>query len=275
MTQEFRADLHCHSTCSDGSLTPVEIVHLAKEIGLSALSITDHDTIEAYKTATAAAQEAGIELITGIEFSSSQDGESVHILGYGFDTDNEAINTLCAKHKERRSKRNGMILDLLKKHNMPLTEDDLPKATKKTVGRPHIAQAMVEKGYVATIQDAFRKYIGEGCPCYTTGPVFTVAETIDVLHKANAVAIIAHPHIINDNRLINELLELPFDGIECYYARYPATSHDRWLKIATKHHWLITGGSDFHGAVKPNLPLGSSWIDQEHFTNLKNALQPR
>ncbi|HEV8052138.1 MAG TPA: PHP domain-containing protein, partial [Parachlamydiaceae bacterium] len=147
---EFRADLHCHTTCSDGSETPAQIIQLAKQAGLSGLSITDHDTIDAYETAIPLAKEAEITLLPGIEFSTVLNQISVHILGYGFDVDNEDIRNLCSKHTERRMNRNLGVLDLLAKHGMPLDYEDLldaisnEAATKgRSIGRPHIAFAMV------------------------------------------------------------------------------------------------------------------------------------
>lgn len=276
---EFRADLHCHSTCSDGSETPAQIIELAKMAGLSGLSITDHDTIDAYETAIPLAKEAGITLLTGIEFSTVLNQTSVHLLGYGFDIDNEAIRNLCSKHTERRMNRNMTVLELLAKHGMPIAYEDILEAisiesiTKgRSIGRPHIAFAMVKKGYVANIQEAFNKYLGDDRPCYVQGDSFTVDETIDAIHIAKGVAVIAHPHLIKNTGILNELLKKNFDGIECYYGKFPATAHTRWLKIAAHRNWLITGGSDFHGTAKPMLNLGCSWIGQDHFQALLDRL---
>lgn len=277
----FRADLHCHSTCSDGTLTPNELISLAKIIGLNALSITDHDTIEAYSAAIPLCHELGIELLTGVEFSATHDDISVHILGYGFDLDNSDIAALCKKHAERRYHRNQAILNLLAKHGMPITEGELAAASghdveniqHHTIGRPHIAMAMVKKGYVENVQAAFKKYLIEGKLCYAQGMTFSVEETIDVIHRAKGLAVIAHPHLLKSSKLLKRLLEMEFDGIECYYGNFPLKDHKRWLKIAANKGWLITGGSDFHGEIKPHSPLGCSWIDETLFRNLLNKLQ--
>jgi predicted metal-dependent phosphoesterase TrpH len=270
----FRADLHCHSTCSDGSLTPVEIVQLAKQIGLSALSITDHDTVEAYKTATAAAKEAGITLLTGVEFSATLNDVSVHILGYGFSPEEPIIRALCQQHTERRHDRNRQILKLLAKHGMPITEEELlavcpsEQPFKHSTGRPHIALAMIRKGYVDSVQNAFARYLAEGKPCFAPGVSFSIEETLDAIHRSNGVAIIAHPHLQKSNKIIKKLLEMNFDGMECYYGNFPLQRHQKWVKIAMNKNWLITGGSDFHGSIKPHIPLGCSWIDEERFKTL-------
>lgn len=273
----FRADLHCHTTCSDGSLTPIEIIKLAKEKGLSALSITDHDTIEAYSTALSAAAQENILLLTGVEFSTVFQGTSIHVLGYGFHTDNPELLNLCSRHTDRRRQRNLDILGLLSRHNMPLTEEEIINSTpmmpeRRTIGRPHIALAMVKKGYVDTIQDAFRKYIGEGRPCFAQGNPFTIEETLDVIHKAHGAAVIAHPHLITQQAIIDALLSMDFDGIECYYGNFATKDNKKWLKIAESKGWLITGGSDFHGDIKPNIELGRSWIGEEKYSQIYNFL---
>lgn len=276
---EFRADLHCHTTCSDGSETPEQVIQLAKEAGLSALSITDHDTVDAYETALSFANAARITLLTGIEFSTALNQMSVHILGYGFNVNHTAILELCSKHTERRKNRNLAVLDILAAKNMPLTYEELKDAIPVTlaskgrsIGRPHIAFAMVKRGYVKTPQEAFNKYLGENRPCFVQGDTFTVDETIDTIHKAKGVAIIAHPHLIKNTGLLNELLKKDFDGMECYYGIFPAKAHERWLKIAQHRNWLITGGSDFHGTAKPNLKLGCSWIGAEPFQAILNRI---
>jgi 3',5'-nucleoside bisphosphate phosphatase len=275
----FRADLHCHTTSSDGSETPEKVIQLAKAAGLSALSITDHDTVDAYKTAIPLAKEAGITLLPGVEFSTVLDQISVHILGYGFQTNDTAIQALCEKHVERRKERNLAVLEKLKAHGMPLSYEDLTSAIPtqstskgRSIGRPHIAFAMIKKGYIATVQDAFDKYLGDDCPCYVQGNSFTVDETIDTIHRAKGIAIIAHPHLIKNTSLLNQLLTKNFDGIECYYGNFQSHANTRWLKIAKHRNWLITGGSDFHGTAKPNLCLGSSWIGQEHFQAILDRL---
>lgn len=275
----FRADLHCHTTSSDGSETPEKVIQLAKEAGLSALSITDHDTVDAYAAAIPLAKEAGITLLTGIEFSTVLDQISVHLLGYGFEIDHPAIKTLCTKHAERRKERNLAMLELLKKHGMPLAYEDLIDAIPDkhlseggSIGRPHIAFAMIKKGYVKTIQEAFEKFLGDDCPCFVQGNSFTVDETIDTIHSAKGLAVIAHPHLIKNTSILNKLLTKDFDGVECFYGNFQAQANTRWLKIAKHRNWVITGGSDFHGTAKPTLNLGRSWIGQEHFQALLDRI---
>lgn len=274
----FRADLHCHSTCSDGSMSPIELINEAKRVELSAISITDHDSISAYTQETFDyAQKVNLDLITGVEFSTVIDGISVHFLGYNFCIKSPEIEDLCKRHKDRRTKRYQAILELLKQKKMPVSEEELLNAVFKSstqkqntvIGRPHIAQMMVKLGYVKDLKEAFKKYLGDGCSCFVQGEYVTPEETIDAIHKAGGVAIIAHPHLIKYPSVLKKVLAMNFDGIECYYSKFPPQDHIPWLEIAKERNWLITGGSDFHGDVKPMIPLGCSWIDAENYNKLK------
>lgn len=275
---EFRADLHCHSLCSDGTMSPSEIIDLAIKMGLNGLSITDHDTIAAYPEAILEAQSKNIQMIPGVEFSAIHRQTSVHILAYSFSLNSPIIKSFCQLHQKRRERRTMEILKLLAAQGMSLSLDDFPSdllvpSLKHSMGRPHIALAMLKKGYVTSIQQAFHHYLGEGKPCYIPSSAFTVEETIELIHRANGLAIIAHPHLIENHAVCRDLLEMNFDGIEGYYARFQMTDHERWLKIGARKGWIITGGSDFHGSIKPNLSLGSSYVNEETFALLKQHYQ--
>lgn len=278
MLEGFRADLHCHTTYSDGTVKPLDIIQMACDLGLQGLSFTDHDTIEAYQEAIPLAQAKKLSLISGIEFSAVHRQVSVHILAYSFPLSSSFIQQLCQRHQQRRNQRNRAIIDLLASQGMPLSPEDFPPnlfslEAHHTIGRPHIALAMIKRGYVNTLQQAFHEYIGEGKLCYSPGESFSVEETLDIIHQAKGLAIIAHPHLINHVKILKDLLEMNFDGIEGYYARFPRQAHERWVKIGARKGWIITGGSDFHGDLKPNLPLGSSWVNEDTFTILQQHFQ--
>ncbi|MFS8563199.1 MAG: PHP domain-containing protein [Rhabdochlamydiaceae bacterium] len=265
----MKADLHCHSTASDGTLTPVELITLAKEQKLSGLSITDHDTIDGYITAVSAAKEQGIRLGSGIEFSCEHRGHPIHVLGYDYLLTNQEIQDFCKRHQVRRMDRNYAILEQLAKRGFVIDEKPLfALADTKTIGRPHIAQEMVKRGYVSSIQEAFTKYLGEGKACYVSGTPFSIAETIDIIHGAQGKAFIAHPSLLPRKMGISEILKFPFDGIECFYGRFSKDAAQTWLKIAKEKKWLVSGGSDFHGSIKPETILGSSYIGQEEFDKI-------
>lgn len=275
---EFRADLHCHTTCSDGTVNPRDIIQLACDSNLQGLSITDHDTIAAYEEAFPIAQSKNLLLISGVELSAVHREENVHILAYSFSPVSSIIKQFCLRHHQRRELRNQKILHLLTAKGMPLALEDLPQnlltpQPTHSIGRPHIALAMMKKGYVQSIQQAFHLYIGEGKPCYAPSAAFSIEETLEVIHRANGLAVIAHPHLIENVGILRDLLEMNFDGIEGYYARFPSSAHERWLKIGTRKGWLITGGSDFHGSIKPNLRLGCSWVNAETFTILQRHFE--
>jgi predicted metal-dependent phosphoesterase TrpH len=269
--QVFRADLHCHSTFSDGSQTPEEIIRQAKDLGLSGLSITDHDTIKAYDTAFSLAADYDLELIPGVEFSAMHRGHSVHILGYSFSTKNLLIQQLCHKHSQRRIHRYKTILELLARENMPISEKELGEhyPSHTTIGRPHIALTMIKKGYVKSIEEAFFRFLAEGKSCYVKGESFSVEETIRTIHQGGGLAIIAHPHLMKKPDILKDLLGMNFDGIEGYYGNFNIEENKRWIDIGKKKKWVITGGSDFHGNIKPQITLGRSWIDQPTFHFLK------
>lgn len=271
MNPEFRADLHCHSTFSDGSDDPVELLAKAKKAHLSGLSITDHDTVKAYTPDFFdCAKALEIAILPGVEFSSELYETTVHILGYGFDLKSPSLIAFVEEMQRRRKERNRMILQKLKKHHILLEEEELLLETisEASVGRPHIAHLMVKKGYVQSFQEAFDRYLKESACCYVPGFKFAPSDAIRVIHEARGKAVLAHPHFIKNGSHIGFLLSLPFDGIECYYANLPSHQETRWVKIAKQKGWIATGGSDYHGAFKPHISLGCSWVGSSTFHQL-------
>jgi len=265
-----RGDLHCHSLYSDGTSTPKELVDLAIQAELSALSITDHDTVSAFDDVYSYAASNNIWLIPGVEISSEYLGESVHVLGYSFREN--SLDEFCSLHRKRRLERNKGILENLRKREMYVSDEEVKAFSPLaiTYGRPHIARVLVEKGYVENIAEAFRKYLGDGKPCYEKGQRWSVEESIEAIHKAAGKAVLAHPHLIKKGSLVRSLLEFDFDGIEAYYSSMPLAENRRWVEIAKQHNLFITGGSDFHGTVKPHAIFGSSWAPEETVDLLYN-----
>ena len=266
----FRADLHTHTLYSDGSCTPIELIDLALEIGLTALSITDHDTVEAYKEAVPYAKEKGLLLGTGVEFSSIYKKKNVHILGYNFDLECPVLHEFCSKQQERRKKRNLVILEKLSRFRFIIDPQELEslEVFERAIGRPHIAKILMEKGHVKSIQEAFSLYLGDGKCCYEQGENGSIDEVIDVLRQAQGKVFLAHPHLIQDGQFVKEILNHPFDGIECYYARCAKEKERRWIKLARERSLLMSGGSDFHGSIKPYIPLGCSWVPRKEFLEI-------
>lgn len=271
---DFRADIHCHSDCSDGSDSPSSLIDLAAQAGLQGLSITDHDTIEAYTPELfQKASAKNIQLLSGVELSTEYSHVSIHILAYGVDLHSVSFNDFLAEIQRRRLLRNREILANLARKNLPVSEDELALFAsraegKKTIGRPHIAGLMVQKGYVRTWQEAFEVYLKQGACCYASGKKFTPHDAIRQIHLAGGKAVLAHPHFLRRGFVLRDLLSLPFDGIECYYARLPKQQERPWVELAEKKGWIATGGSDYHGAFKPHLSLGCSWVNEETFAKL-------
>lgn len=266
---EFRADLHIHSSCSDGTDTPLEILALAKAARLSGLSITDHDTIQAYTPEVfAKACEHQLELLIGVEISSEWQGLTVHVLAYAFDLH---LQKFLEKVQERRSERNRRILEKLKKRGIEISEDELKSSNStQIVGRARIAEAMVKKQAVASVQEAYDRYLKDDACCYAPGDKFAPHEVIQAIHQEKGLAVLAHPHFLKRGRFLQEILALPWDGIECYYGRLPKEQEMPWIKIARERNWLMTGGSDYHGSFRPHIAIGSSWVNEEMFRKIAN-----
>ena len=269
----YRADLHCHSTCSDGTHTPEELLTLAHEKGLSALCITDHNTLNAYTDALfEESRKRGIILYRGVEFSSRYQNVPVDILGYGIKKTKEILD-FCNKHVERRTRRNRMILEKLKRLAIIIEEKELHPFSHSMIGRPHIAKTLLNKGYVVSIQEAFNRYLGEGKPCFIPGETFSPQETIAMIHQAGGKAFLAHPHIIRKNQILRALYTMNFDGIECYYNLFHEKENKKWLQVAKNNQWLVSGGSDFHGSFKPHISLGCAWVDQEKVNQIFHSCE--
>ena len=261
---ERKADLHCHSLYSDGSNRPTELVDLAIGLGHWGISITDHDSIESFDDAADYAAAHSIVFFPGIEITSSFQGESVHVLGYCFDPKAKGVQAVCHKHREWREERNKIMLEKLAKAGMPVSMEEVkalsPGAT--TYGRPHIALALVRHGYVTDIETAFRQLLGSGKRCYADGEKSTVAEAIEIVHESGGLAVLAHPHLIKNSSLVDKVLALPFDGLEAYYGSMGEKQNHRWKEVAERRGLFVTGGSDYHGSIKPQGRFGSSWAPE-------------
>ncbi len=265
---EKRFDLHCHSIFSDGSDTPQELLQLAVKRGLAGLSITDHDTTEAYVPALFdSAKKLGLRLLCGVEISTEYYAVNIHVLGYGFDLESPDLKKALSSIRESRRRRNLQILEKLAKKGMPIDPLELyPESqTVRIKGRPHIAALMIAKGYVSTMQEAFAGYLDDNASCYVTGMKYSTQLAIEVLHKAGGKAILAHPGQIRKQEIVKNLLKMPFDGLEGYYSVLPPARERKWQRIARLKNWIIAGGSDYHGAVRPFVQLGCSYVSEEVF----------
>lgn len=265
-------DLHCHSTCSDGTKTPKELIDMAKEIGLGGLSITDHDTVAAYtKDVTDYAKDKGIDLIPGVEFSTEYKKrdcvEVIHILAYGLDVTNEKLKAFCKLHEERRKERFQKILEKLKAGGYDLS--DVEFDMKGSFGRPHIAIALIAKGHAKDMGDAFKRFLGNRSPYYVKTKVPTIEETILVIKIAGGKAILAHPILIKGRKVLRKVISTySFDGMECYYGNFVRDRVEYLLKMCEERNLIITGGSDYHGEHRTFVSLGSSFLKAEEVRRL-------
>ncbi len=251
------ADLHVHTSESDGTLTPGQLVKQGLSSGLSAIAIVDHDTVGAIAEALAAAQDTDLEVIAGIELTAQYEKQEIHILGYFLDCQNKALLKQLSLLQLNRIERVHKIVKNLEEQGVKLNAQDVFDISGKgTVGRMHIAKALVKAGLVTTTAEAFRKYIGDKSPAYVLGFNLSPAEAINLIKEAGGVAVLAHPYMLHNDELINELVGWGLQGIEVYYPEHSQSMVNFYLDLAKKLNLLVTGGSDFHGSVKPDIKLG-------------------
>lgn len=256
-------DLHCHSIFSDGTLTPTELVAMAGKEKLAGLAITDHDTIEGVPEFLAAAKKADLPAISGVELSANHGDIPIHILGYGFDPDNTALKISLARLQQTRKTRNEKIIANLFDLGIDVTYSEMQTiAGSGVVGRPHFGKLLISLGKVQTIQGAFDKYLCKDRPAYATREKLPVDEAIDIIHQARGLAVLAHPGTIPlDNikkmELINIFVDMGLDGLEVYYPIHSATFRKQLLSFCAQKNLVITGGSDYHGDIRPGTRLGT------------------
>jgi predicted metal-dependent phosphoesterase TrpH len=246
-----KADLHLHTTFSDGELSPRDLLLRARVAGLSTISITDHDHTGAWGEAALMGKELGIRVIPGVELSASLEGQEVHLLGYFFDPENKALARSLAFFREERVKRVKRILEKLHDLNVPLRfEAVLARAGNGSVGRPHIASAMVEEGLTETYQQAFLKYLGSGKPAYEQKYQLSPREAIALVSGAGGLCFVAHPGNLVSEDVLQRLIREGVDGIEVVHPSHSEEMVTYYRGIAEEYCLLVSGGSDFHGGRK-------------------------
>lgn len=270
---ERYADLHTHTTASDGTEPPAHNVRLAAEAGLAAIAITDHDTVSGVPEALAEAGRYGIEVVPGVEISTVSGGQDIHVLGYWVNIEDERFLLRLKELRETRDRRNDMLLERLSELGLPLTMDDVlaetatvRKRRDDTIGRPHIASAMVRKGYVATVQEAFDRYLAKGGAAYVNPPRIEPETAISWIREAGGAPVLAHPGLYDDDELVERLANAGIAGIEAYHADHDEDAERRYRELAERYGLLVTAGSDFHGyrdGEPFHAPLGSKRISAD------------
>lgn len=268
---KYQADLHSHSTASDGLMKPAELVNHALERGLRALAITDHDTINAWDEAEKTAERLGILFIPGIEINTDWEGREVHILGFGMEKNNEDFQIRLREIQQKRIGRIQKILEVLKKLQVDISYEDVLKfANGESVGRPHVALAMVQKGSVKSVKEAFERFLRIGAPAYVPRYKLTPDEAIRIIRQAGGVAVLAHPGSYTTQAAILDLVREGLQGIEVIHPDHSGDDIRRFRQIAEKNGLLATGGSDYHGpGVKPRIELGDWGVGIEVIEQLK------
>ena len=245
---EYFVDMHTHTHCSDGKLSPSQLVRKARERGLRALAITDHDTVEGLEEGRSAGGRCGVEVINGVEMSTVLGEREIHLLGYFFDPASKRLVKALGKLREGRVSRGRKIVERLNDLGIVLSFEAVEeKAQGAVVARPHVAEALVEAGQVASYQEAFQKYLKDGGPACVRKPLIPVEEALGLLHEAGGIGVMAHPGQWTNDALVRELVRSGLDGIEVYHP-----SHRPWLigyyqRLARGGNLIETGGSDYHG----------------------------
>jgi predicted metal-dependent phosphoesterase TrpH len=283
---ETFVDLHCHSTASDGTLPPREVVRLAKQSNLTALALTDHDTVAGCAEAADEAAQIGLDFLCGIEISAEYPHPgTMHILGYDVDPHSPQLKNLTETLIAGRDHRNPRIVEKLNEMGVAVTMKEWEDEAKgKVLGRPHLAAILARKGYVSSIKQAFDKYIGQGAPAYFDKERLTPRQAIERIGASGGIAVLAHPVQLRTTneaeleRVIKDLADLGLAGLEVIHSDHDAGLVEKYTRLADKFHLLKTGGSDFHGTNKKGIALGIAngrRIPRTMFDALRQCVQSR
>ena len=265
----LRIDLHIHSTASDGSLTPADIIGHAQKLNLAAIAITDHDSIDGSKEALRIGIPPSLHFLTGVEISAAHPpffpgSGSFHILGYAIHLDNRDLNQALSKLRDARKNRNPEILKRLNKLGFRISLEEVSQEVGEVqLGRPHIAYAMVKKGFVTSVDEAFEKYLGTAKPAYVDKERIECEQAINLIRAAGGIPVLAHPALLkieNDQKLetlVQNLMKIGLSGIEVYYPGHSPRQIRQYTELARKYGLLMTGGTDFHGSIMPEIQMGS------------------
>jgi len=241
-----RVNLHLHTKVSDGNISPIELIKRAQQIGLDLISITDHDTADAYSQIPK--DVAPLKILPGMEVSSQYKGDDVHILAYGCDFNNPVLQDMTEMYLTGRKERAKKMIKLLSELGMPITLEEVNAiaGSRELIVRPHIAQILVNHKYCQTKNEAFEKYIGDDKPAYVPKPEVSVADVVAIIHQANGVAVVAHPGKLTKLSYLEDIIQMGIDGLEVWHPDHYQWEIDNFVKIATENGLYMTGGSDFH-----------------------------
>ena len=268
---EARVDLHSHTTASDGTLSPRELVRLAARQRVSVLAITDHDSTEGLAEAMDEAGRHGIEIVPGLEINCDVPGAEIHVLGYCMDWRAPWFQDFLREQRAERVARVHRIVDRLTELGLPLTADEVFAVCKEgSPGRPHVAQAMIARGYVKSVREAFDRYLHAGGPANVPRRRLTPVDAVGVIRRAGGVPVLAHPGLADRDEMIPELVAAGLAGIETYYPEHSVAQINAYRGLCRQHGLIATGGSDYHGAHTGRAAtLGSPAVPPEVWPELQ------
>jgi len=274
VTGAGRADLHVHTRASDGASTSEEVVAMALRAGLDALGIADHDTVDGVRPALEAARDTALEIVPGVEINTDYRRAEVHVLGYLFRPDHPMLEERLTQLRVGRLARVQEMVAKLKSLRLHVElERVLELAGDGSVGRPHVAQAMVEKGYVVSMREAFDRYLGRGRPAYVERARFSPAEAVRLVIAAGGVPVLAHPGLGGDDLLVEELVAEGLAGLEVYHPDHTPEIVVHLLRLAVRHDLVVTGGSDYHApGASCGAPVGQVTVPHDTVDALRRRL---
>lgn len=270
------ADLHLHTSFSDGTYTPEELAARGKSLGLAAMALTDHDTVEGCARMAAACAAACIEFLTGTELTAEFNGNEVHVLAYGIDLGNPRFLSEVARFQAVRRDRIQEMVARLNTLGIPLEANAVfAIANCRSPGRPHVARALVQAGLCASLEEAFERFLKVNRPAWVPKCKMSALEAIQLIQQAGGVAVVAHPGLNRTDLIIGQLVEAGLDGIECFHSKHTAPTVQHYLEIADRYRLVVTGGSDCHGLSKGKPLVGSVKLPYHYFEKLKEHVAAR
>ena len=267
-------DLHIHTTASDGSLSPEEIVKKAEKLRYKAIAITDHDTVDGLKKALKEAKKRRVEVIPGIEINTEYEGHEVHILGYFIDYTDPNLLKKIEYYKKLRVKRVRKIVNKLNKMGFEIDMNDVLEFAKgPAIGRSHIARAMRKKDYVQSTSEAFDKYIGIGKPAYVNRERMSPEKSIKLIKQCGGIPVLAHPGLVGSDQVVKKIIEFGVKGLEVFYYEHSKGQEEKYRTMARENNLIVTGGSDDHGpGNKDGFRLGKIRLDYELVEKMKECI---
>ena len=267
-------DLHIHTTASDGLLKPEVVVDTAVAKKLKAIAITDHDTTYGFKRAKEYAAEKNIELISGVELSCLYLESDVHVLGYFINPEDESFIRIVQRFRHDRYERGEAMVAKLNELGINLSMETVKNiAGKASVGRPHVAEALVKEEYVQTFDEAFARYLGYHASAYVPKKHFDVDHAIDLIHRIGGLAILAHPGTLKHDEYIPDFVDMGLDGLEAHHSKHKSAMVTHYKNLAKKYSLLYSGGSDCHGPRKGKILIGTVKVPYSCLDNMKKVLE--